>query len=78
MVPVTWFLEISNRRSSIRFEIELGMWPDILLLPMFRTFKLNPSVSSGIVPEIRLPDTSKTSKRLLVLLFRILDRTPVS
>lgn len=76
IAPVIWFLEISSLSSSMRFEIELGTWPAILLLPIFSTFKLNPSVNSGIVPEMRLFDTSRTSKKLLVLLFKMLDRDP--
>ncbi|WRX14616.1 hypothetical protein QQP08_007103 [Theobroma cacao] len=76
MVPVIWFLEISSLSSSMRFEIELGTWPAILLLPIFSTFKLKPSVNSGIVPEMRLLETSITSKKLLVLLFKMLERDP--
>lgn len=54
------------------------MCPVILLLPMLSTFKVNPSLNSGIVPEIMFLETSITSRKPVVRSFRTAERGPKS
>lgn len=78
IVPVIWFREISSLSSLARFETELGIWPEILLLARFTTFKFSILLRSGMLLDIWLLEPSITSMSLLVMLLNIFEREPCS